>query len=68
MQDVDVGAGMNKWICRWDTSVDYLFLKLSSISGINTTGTSYFNDVEVYGDLDVSGDLVAMKQLQETGI
>ena len=27
-------------------------------SGIDTTGTSYFNDVEVSGDLDVSGDLV----------
>ena len=62
MQDVDVGAGIqtNGYVLKWDTSVD-LFVPGeadSSISGINTTGTSYFNDVEVSGDLDVSGDLV----------
>ena len=28
------------------------------ITGINTTGTSYFNNVEVSGNLDVTGDLV----------
>ena len=62
MQDVDVGSGIqtNGYVLKWDTSVD-LFVPGqadSSISGINTTGTSYFNDVEVSGDLDVSGDLV----------
>lgn len=30
----------------------------TGITGINTTGTSYFNDVEVAGNLDVTGDLV----------
>ena len=30
----------------------------TGITGINTTGTSYFNDVEVSGNLDVTGDLV----------
>ena len=62
MEDVDVGSGIqtNVYVLKWDTSVD-LFVPGeadSSISGINTTGTSYFNDVEVSGDLDVSGDLV----------
>ena len=62
MEDVDVGSGIqtNGYVLKWDTSVD-LFVPGeadSSISGINTTGTSYFNDVEVSGDLDVSGDLV----------
>ena len=62
MEDVDVGAGIqtNGYVLKWDTSVD-LFVPGqadSSISGIDTTGTSYFNDVEVSGDLDVSGDLV----------
>ena len=62
MEDVDVGSGIQTdgYVLKWDTSVD-LFVPGeadSSISGINTTGTSYFNDVEVSGDLDVSGDLV----------
>ena len=30
----------------------------TGITGINTTGTSYFKDVEVSGNLDVTGDIV----------
>ncbi len=62
MQDVAVGSGIQTdgYVLKWDSSEE-LFVPGeadSSIAGINTTGTSYFNDVEVSGDLDVSGDLV----------
>ena len=62
MEDVAVGSGIqtNGYVLKWDSSSS-LFVPGeadSSIAGINTTGTSYFNDVEVSGDLDVSGDLV----------
>jgi len=62
MQDVAVGSGIQTdgYVLKWDSSSS-LFVPGeadSSIAGINTTGTSYFKDVEVSGDLDVSGDLV----------
>jgi hypothetical protein len=62
MEDVAVGSGIQTdgYVLKWDTDSS-LFVPgeaSSSIAGINTTGTSYFKDVEVSGDLDVSGDLV----------
>jgi len=62
MEDVAVGSGIQTdgYVLKWDSDSS-LFVPGeadSSIAGINTTGTSYFNDVEVSGDLDVSGDLV----------
>ena len=62
MEDVAVGSGIQTdgYVLKWDTASS-LFVPgeaSSSIAGIATTGTSYFKDVEVSGDLDVSGDLV----------
>ena len=60
MQDVAVGSGIQTdgYVLKWDSSSSLFVPGASSSSGIDTTGTSYFNDVEVSGDLDVSGDLV----------
>ena len=60
MQDVAVGSGIqtNGYVLKWDTASSLFVPGEASSSGIDTTGTSYFNDVEVSGDLDVSGDLV----------
>ncbi len=62
MEDVAVGSGIQTdgYVLKWDTASS-LFVPgeaSSSIAGIATTATSYFKDVEVSGDLDVSGDLV----------
>ena len=60
MQDVAVGSGIqtNGYVLKWDTTSSMFVPGETTSSGINTTGTSYFTDVEVSGDLDVSGDLV----------
>jgi len=60
MQDVAVGSGIQTdgYVLKWDSSSSLFVAGEGSAAGINTTGTSYFNDVEVSGDLDVSGDLV----------
>ena len=62
MEVVAVGSGIQTdgYVLKWDTASS-LFVPgeaSSSIAGIATTATSYFKDVEVSGDLDVSGDLV----------
>ena len=60
MEDVAVGSGIQTdgYVLKWDSSSSLFIAGEGSAAGINTTGTSYFNDVEVSGDLDVSGDLV----------
>ncbi len=62
MQDVAVGSGIQTdgYVLKWDTASS-LFVPgeaSSSIVGIATTGTSYFNNIEASGDVNITGDLV----------
>ena len=60
MQDVAVGSGIQTdgYVLKWDSSSSLFVPGETSSSGINTTGTSYFNNIEASGDVNITGDLV----------
>ena len=59
MQDVAVGSGIqtNGYVLKWDTTSSMFVPGETTSSGIDTTGTSYFQDVQVGGAMTVAGDL-----------
>ena len=59
MQDVAVGSGIQTdgYVLKWDSSSSLFVPGETSSSGIDTTGTSYFQDVQVGGAMTVAGDL-----------